>query len=225
MTSVARRGPVAAVIVLAVVVVLVLGVAQVVLPGVAAGRLRDRLARSGDVRQVQVDAFPAIKLLWHHADKVVVRMGRYRAGAGGLHQTLDQLGDAGTVRASAAEVDDGLLTLHDAALSKDGNRLRASGRVTESALRSALPILSSVTPVASGHGRLELQGTATLFGVSARVDATVSAQDGKLVVAPDLPFGGLATVTVFSDPHIAVQSVNASPAPGGFMVTATATVR
>ncbi len=225
MTAVARRGPVAAVIGLAVVVLLVLAVAQIVLPGIAAGRLRDQLARSGAVRQVQVDAFPAITLLWHHADKVVVRMGRYRAGAGGLNHALDQLGDAGTVRASATEVDDGLLTLHDAALSKDGNRLRASGRVTESALRTAVPILSSVTPVASGDGRLTLQGTATLFGVSARVDAMVSAHDGKLVVAPDLPFGGLATVTVFSDPHIAVQSVSASPAPGGFTVNATATMR
>ena len=86
----------------------------------------------------------------------------------------------------------------------------------EADLRAALPILTSVTPVASSDGRLTLRGTATLFGLSATVDATVSAQDGKLVVVPDVPFGGLATITVFSDPRIQVQGVSASPVPGGF---------
>ena len=45
-------------------IVVVLIVAQLVLPGIAAQRIRDRLSRSGTVLGVQVDAFPAIKLLW-----------------------------------------------------------------------------------------------------------------------------------------------------------------
>jgi len=36
-----------------------------------------------------------------------------------------------------------------------------------------------------------------------------------------VPFGGLATIKVFSNPHVEVQSVSAAPAPGGFSVTAT----
>jgi hypothetical protein len=88
-----------------------------------------------------------------------------------------------------------------------------------------LPILSSVTPVASGAGALVLRGTATLFGLSATVNATVSAPDGKLVVVPDLPFGGLATVTLFSDRRIRVTGVSASAAPGGFIVRGTAVLR
>ena len=112
-------------------------------------------------------------------------------------------------------------TVRDAALRKRGNQLVGTALVTEADLRRSIPILQSVVPVTSADGRLTLRGTASLFGVSATVDATVSASNGKLVVAPDVPFGGFATVTVFSNPHLEVQSVGATPAPGGFRVTAT----
>jgi hypothetical protein len=207
------------------VVVLLLVVAQLVLPGIASQRLRDRLSRSGRVLEVRVSAFPAIQLLWHHADSVVVRMATYRASPARLPGTLDQAGDVGSLRASAQTFQDGLLTLHAASLVKQGNRLTGRAVVAEADLRAAVPFLSSLTPVASAGGRLTLRGTATFLGLSATVDATVSAQDGKLVVAPDVPFGGLATVTVFSDPRIRVQGVSASPAPGGFAVRGTAVLR
>jgi hypothetical protein len=64
-----------------------------------------------------------------------------------------------------------------------------------------------------------------VLGLSATVDATVSVSDGKLVVAPDVPFGSLATITVFADPRIEVQRVSASTAPGGFAVRGTAVLR
>jgi hypothetical protein len=206
-------------------VVVLLVAAQLVLPGIAAQRLRDRLSHSGRVLSVRVSAFPAIKLLWHHADTVVVRMATYRAAPAKLPGTLDQVADVGTLRASAQVFQDGRLVVHDARLVKQGNRLTASADVTESALRGVLPILTSVTPVASGDGRLVLRGTATLLGLTATVDATVSAADGKLVVVPNVPFGGLATVTLFSDPRIRVTGVSASPAPGGFTVRGTGVLR
>ena len=203
------------------VVILVLVVAQLVLPGIAADRLRDRLGKSGNVISVEVHAFPAIKLLWNHADRVVVRMGSYRSSTGPLGSLLSETSNVGSLDASAAEFDSGLLTVRNAALRKRGDQLVGTALVTEADLRRSIPILQSVVPVASSDGRLTLRGTASLFGVTATVDATVSASDGKLVVAPDVPFGGFATVTVFSNPHIEVQSVGASAAPGGFRVTAT----
>ncbi len=210
----------------AVLVVLVLlVVAQLVLPGVAEQRIRDRLDGSGQVLAVHVSAFPAIELLWHHADSIDVRLGRYRSTPGRLSSLLDQAGGVGTVTASATEVQTGLLTLQDAVLHKHGDQLTGTARVTEADVRTALPVLQSVTPVTSGDGKLTVRGTASLFGVSAAVDATVGAQDGKLVVVPDVPFGGLATITVFSDPQIAVQSVGARSIAGGFIVQASARLR
>jgi hypothetical protein len=208
-----------------VVLILVLGVAQLVLPGIAAQRLRDRLARSGRVLSVQVDAFPALELLWHQADRVVVRLQRYRSSPQGLATLLNQAGDVGSLSASAAELDTGLLTLRDASLTKHGNQLTGSAQVTEADLRTALPVLDSVTPVASSDGTLTLQGTASLLGVAATVQATVSQQNGDLVVTPDVPFGGLATIRVFSDPRLAVESISAARTPAGFRVSATGSLR
>ena len=71
-----------------VTIVLALVIAQLVLPGIAARQLRDRLSRSGTVEQVEVDAFPAIELLWGHADSVVVRLGRYRSGSSEIGNSL-----------------------------------------------------------------------------------------------------------------------------------------
>ena len=133
-------------------------VAQLVLPGIAAQRVRDQLARSGQVLSVQVHAFPAIELLWHHADRVVIRLGRYRTPAGKLGSSLGQSGDVGSLDATATEVDTGLLALHDAHLAKRGNHLTASATVTDADLHAALPILQSVTPVASTVGQLVAAG-------------------------------------------------------------------
>jgi hypothetical protein len=207
------------------VALLVLGVAQLVLPGIAAQRLRDRLSDSGTVISVKVSAFPAIELLWHHADHVVVRMADYRSGVGTLGSTLAGAADAGSIDASAEQLQAGLLTLRDATLTKRGNRLTGTARVSEADLRAAVPFLDDLQPVASGGGQLTLRGTATLFGVTASVDAIVAAQSGHVIVQPDVPFGGLATVTVFSNPHVDVEGVAASTAPDGFSLLARGELR
>lgn len=207
------------------VLVLVFGVGQLVLPGLAAQRLRDRLAQHGRVLDVEVDAFPAVELLWHRADRVVVRMSSYRSPASALSSSIGQVSDVGTFDASVNQLSTGLLTVHDATLRKRGNELTATAGVTEADLRSSLPVLDSVQPVASSNGALTLQGTATILGVTVTVPATVRPQNGALIVSPDVPFGGLATITLFSNPAIAVQGVSATPAPGGFALTARALLR
>jgi hypothetical protein len=205
-------------------VLVVLVVAQLVLPGVAAQRLRDQLARSGTVLKVEVSAFPAVKLLWGQADHVVVRLGRYASSSGHLGHTLEQTADAGTLDASAGEFDTGALTLRDVTLRKRGSELTGAATVTEADLRSGVPFLENVQPIASEGGRLLLRGTASLLGLSATVDAVVAADNGALVVAPDVPFGSLVTLTLFSDPHVRVQSIAAASVAGGFRVSGQARV-
>jgi hypothetical protein len=204
------------------VVLLVLVVGQLVLPPIAEQRLRDRLSHNGTVLSVKVSAFPAITLLWHHADKVVIRMASYESASGKLGAQLDEAGGVGTLDASTQVFRSGLLTLRNASLHKRGDHLTGTATVTEQDLRGAVPFLNNVSPVPSESGALTLRGSATLLGVTATADATVAAQDGKLVVVPNVPFGGLATVTLFDDPHLAVEHVSASRTAGGFTVSATA---
>lgn len=207
------------------VVLLVLAVAQLLLPGIAEQRLHDRLSHKGTVLHIEVHAFPAIELLWHHADRVVIRMGAYQSTTGDLGSLLGQTADVGTLDASASELNTGLLTLRNASLHKRGDELTGSAHIAESDLQTALPILQSVTPVSSGNGQLTLRGTASLLGVRATVDATVRAQHGRLVVEPNVPFGGLATVTVFGDRRVDVQGVSATPTADGFTASAQARLK
>jgi hypothetical protein len=214
-----------AVLATAGVVLIVLVLAQLFLPGIAAQRLRDDLGKSGTVLEVKVSAFPAIKLLWHQADSVVVRMVSYRSGVSHLGSTLAGAVDAGTIDASAQQLEVGPLTLLGGTLRKRGSELTGAATVTEADLRSAVFFLDNVEPIASEDGRLTLRGTASLLGLTATVDATVAAQNGALVVAPDVPFGGIATLTLFSNPHVEVKSVSATTVPGGFRITADGKVQ
>lgn len=210
-----------ALLVVAGLVVLVLVVAQLVLPGIAAQQLRDRLARSGRVISVQVSAFPAIELLWHRADSVDVHLASYHTTTGGLGRLLGQAAEAGTINATVDVLNTGLVTLRGATMRKRGNALTGSATLTDADLQAALPGLN-VHPVASGGGKLVLQGT--VLGFTA--DATLSAQTGALRIAPDVPLlGGLLTITVFADPQVSVQGVGATSVPGGFSVSARARLR
>ena len=208
-----------------VVLVVLLVVAQLVLPGIAEQQLRDRLSSSGEVEHVEVHAFPAIELLWNQADRVVVRMRSYHSGTAHLTSLLNEANDVDALDVSAGTLTAGLLTVHDAVLRKRGSAMSASALVTEADLRSAIPVLQSVVPVASGGGELTLRGTASLFGISATVDATVHTQNGAIVVIPDVPFGGFATLTVFSSPDLYVTGVSAQPAPAGFYVSAQGIIK
>jgi hypothetical protein len=174
---------------------------------------------------VSVSAFPAVQLLWKHADSVTVHLASFRGDGAQLSGRLDQLHDVGTLHASIDRATVGLLTVRDAHLVKHDSSLVATARITDADLRGALPIVRSVTPVASADGRLTLRGSADVFGQAVSIDFSVRVLRGAIVVSPDVPLGGIAAVTAFSDPDVRVTGVSAAPAPGGFTVRATATLR
>lgn len=201
-------------------VVAVLVGAQLALPAIATHRLRSQLSRFATVERIDIKAFPAIELLWHRADHVSVALSSYRSPTSELGSLLGQSGHVGSLDVSIADATLGLLKVRDATLRKRGAQVTAGARVSETDLRAAVPFLQGVVPVASTSGALTLRGTATALGLSATADATVAAQDGRLVVVPDVPFGGLATVALFADPQLVVEQVGGAPAPGGFTVYA-----
>jgi hypothetical protein len=202
--------------------VLALVAAQLALPRIAERRLRDHLKRSGTVERVEIRAFPAVKLLWHRADDVTVRMGRLRTGSGHFADLLANTRDADKVDASAAEERILSLRLLAPQLHKRGDALTLSATVTEADLRAALPPGLDVRPVASGNGALVFEGSADLFGSRFTGQAVVSARDGRLQLAPDVPFGGFLSVTVFADPRVEVLGVGARRTAAGFRLEAQA---
>jgi hypothetical protein len=209
----------------AVAALALLGIAQLVFPSIAEHRLRHRLERSGSVQRVDVHSFPAIKLLWDDADRVEVRMRTARPGPGRLADLLAQTSDTDRLDADVGRLRVLTLVLSDVRLRKRGHQLTGSATVTPAALQAALPPGFDVRPVAAGGGELVFEGTADLLGQRFSGRAVVAARDGRLLLAPDIPFGGLLTLTLFADPRVDVTGVGARPAPGGgFTLTASARV-
>jgi hypothetical protein len=207
-------------------IVVVLVAAQLVLPGIAASRIRDRLARDGTVQSVHVRAFPAIKLLWGRADSVTVRIASLRADTTRTGDLLARSGQTRDLDVAIGTLTEGPLVLRNVSVRKRGSGVTGEAGVAESDLQAALPPGFDVQPVASGGGRLLLRAQASLLGLGVAVDALLSARDGALVIQPvNVPFGALATLTVFADPRVAVEGVGARAQAGGFALTAQARLR
>ncbi len=207
----------------ALVVMLIGG--QLIVPPIATTVLRHRLAKDGRVLSVQLSAFPWIKLLWQHADTVSVRMADYNPPPQKIQTLLREAAGVGRLDVSIGRVRTGLLTLHQVSFTKHGGEIVGAAQLELRDLQAALPIVRSLTPVRDAGGQLVLRGSASVLGVSASVDLSVQARDGKLVVAPTGLLGALATVTVFEDPQISVQSVSADAVPGGIRFVARGRIR
>ncbi len=200
----------------------VIAAAQLLAPVLAARAIRARLSRHGRVLSVSVSAFPAVALLWGHAQRVSVRMESFTVTAADLAGLLEQSGSVDRLSVEISALHAGLLTLRDVRLSKVGERLQAGARIEQGDLRAALPVLGSLSAVSDAGGVLELRGSAGALGLSASVTVRVSVSDGRIVVAPAGPLAGLLRFTLFDDPRIHVQALHGGAAPGGIAVAVSA---
>ena len=197
----------------AIVVLVVL--AQLVAPGIAARVVRKKIEKYGSVKSVEVKAWPAIELAWRRADEVRVSAGRLKVSPEQAVALLKEAKGADRVRASVESVEMGGLRLTNASLSKHGSELRAQGMVSEEDIKRALPEGLEVALVKSEHRTVEVRASGGLFGVSASVDAVAQAEDGKLVARPTgLLLSGLK-LTVFENPSVYVEGVEARALESG----------
>ncbi len=199
---------------LAGAVALALVLAQLLLPGIAAGRISARVSRYGSVQSVSVSAWPAIELLWGSADSVRVSAKSLRLSPAQSAALLWEARGAESLKVTAASLQEGSLRLSEARLSKRGSSLIGEALASEADVRAALPEGLGVQLLRSEGGRVEVRASGELFGVGASVDAVAGASEGKLIAHP---LGALVEglqLTLFSDPHVYVQGVGASVQPG-----------
>jgi hypothetical protein len=197
-----------------VAIAAVLVAAQLLLPGIAADRVRARVGKYGTVESVTVRAWPAVELLWGKAESVKVTAGSLQMSPA---QTTKLLGEARGVKRmslSAASVKEGPLQLHDASFQKHGDALEGQAWAGQADVKAALGGGIEVRLLGSGGGQVEVSASGGLFGVKAPVDAVARAQEGKLVVHPlGLLMEGLQ-LTLLDDPHVRVEGVGASAKAG-----------
>lgn len=207
---------------------LALALAQVLLPRLAADRISSRVGRYGSVHSVSVSAWPAVELLWGDAGSVHVRAKSLVLSPAQAASLLWEGRGAASMDLSAQSVELGSLRVTDASLRKRGSQLSAQALVSEADVRAALPEGLAVRLLRSGGGDVEVQASGELFGVGATVNAVAGASDGKLVAHP---LGFLIEgfqLTLFSQPHVYVEGVDASVAgedPLSYRLSISASLR
>jgi hypothetical protein len=198
---------------------------QLFLPWLAERRLRDRLDDNGVVESVEVRAFPALTLLGGKADRTTIRMRDAHAGPGRFADLVAGTKNTDELDATVDGARILTLRLRRLELKKRGRDITGTATVTDAELRAALPGGFDVRPVASGDGVLVFEGTASILGRSFTGQAVVAARNGKVLLAPNVLFGGFLALTIFEDPRIEVLDVGARQRPDGFTLTARARLR
>jgi hypothetical protein len=218
---------------LAGAIALVLVLAQLLLPGIAASRISSRVGKYGTVESVRVSAWPAIELLWGHADSVTVRAGRLTISPKQTTKLLWEARGAANLDVTAPVVQEGRLRLRNVSLRKRGSLLAAEAEMTQADVRAALPPGLSVRLLSSGGGNVKVKASGGLFGLSASVDAVAGPSEGKLIARPLGFLLGGVRLMLFADPHVHVEGVGANalsaaaaaPATRRYRLTMTARLR
>lgn len=187
-------------------------VAQLLLPGIAANRISSRLARYGHIDSVDVKAFPAVELLWEHADTVRVRASELTVPLTQAGHVLREGGGAHDIDLTAARVRVGPLLLSEVSFQKRGSRLFAHAVATEAAVAAVLPPGVHVRLLRSESGAVEVSVQGSLFGVGGEIDAIAEAREGKLVARPTNALLALFSITLYEDPHVYIEGVAAQSA-------------
>jgi LmeA-like phospholipid-binding len=194
----------------AVALIVLLALAQILLPHLAASRISSRVGRYGHVEHVSVSAWPAVKLLWGDADSVKVTAGRLSMSPTQAAAMMWEGRGVAKMDIAAEEVRVGPLAVTDAKMTKHGAQLEAQADTTQTAAQAALGNGIGVKLLGSSGGRVRVSVAGSLFGVGASLPAVAEAQDGKLIAHPEGLLIEGVRLTVFSDPHVHVEGVGAS---------------
>ncbi len=198
-----------------VVVVVAAVASQFLLPLAAERVVRERASRYGKVLGVHVSALPAVELLWEHAQSATLHLG---SASMSQQQAAAELWHARGVErldVTAASLRVGAVRLEDVAMRKRGKSVEVVGTIDEEAVRAALPAGMQLQGLSTAGGRIEVRAAAEVFGARISVTALVLVSEGAVVVEPQgLPLGGLARVTVFSEPHLRVEEFSLVPLAG-----------
>ncbi len=212
------------------VLVVLLALAQVFLPKIAASRISDRIGRYGSVDSVHVSAWPALELLWKHADSVEVKATRLRVSPAQTSKLLAEASGTDRLEVNVDSAHEGPLALRDVRFRKRGSRMSATAHLGNADVAAALPPGIGVQLLGSGGGKVEVRASGGLFGFGASVDAVAEAEGGKLVVHPRGLLLAAIKLTLFADPRVYVTGVSASRATGpggvaGYLLGIEATLR
>jgi hypothetical protein len=165
-------------------VIVVLVVAQIVLPPLLAGKVEDRLTKRGGSASVDLDAVPALRLLAHEGDRFSLNGERLDFPLDQRSGVFDKLDGFDSVRVRLHDVSAGPFTVARFALTRDDGastyKITANGSSTisrvSSYLTSGLPPLLGSLLAGATRG---VTGPAADRRVPFTLDAELKSQSGE----------------------------------------------
>lgn len=204
------------VIISCAVVLVLLVIAQFALPPIASKLVRESLEPPDRGVSVSVSSFPAVTLLFGHADSATVHIAEARpGGTGGLEKLLSRASHVNRLTANAETMYLGPLELTHASLKKNGPELIARATVTQKAIEHVLPVTLHLNAADISTGGLRLSLSTSVLGHQLSLSARLVAQAGALEIAPELPLIGFVNISVFNDPNVPVTAVSVQPQSNG----------
>ena len=120
-------------------IVVLLLVAQLVLPAIAARIAREQIGKYGTVRSVSVKAFPAVELLWGHAESARIETGQLDMSVSQFDGLLPRMRGIERIDMNASGLQLGSVRMSDVSTVKRGGELDVRASLTQADLQSALP--------------------------------------------------------------------------------------
>jgi hypothetical protein len=217
------------------------GGAQLAVPPVMEGRMRNGLAAMGEVYSVDIGSFPAVKMLWGGVDRAEVHLGeldlsRRREGGGPLGgDVLGQMQGMRSLEVTATGLKAGSISAEDVKVTKEGEQVRGRATVTPSDVTDALgggPGIEVTPKVVDGELRLTMSGD-PLGG--RKLSVRLFAQDGQIMSelqideetaeAMGLPPGQRPPAQpMFSNDQLIVDSLKVREAGGRLVIHAGARI-
>lgn len=200
------------------VLLLVIVLAQFALPPIAEKVVRESLEPPDRGVTVSLSSFPAVALLFGHADSATVHIAEARAGGrGGVEKLLARASHVANLTSTVGKMYIGPLELLRVTFTKKGATVAAQAEVTRHAIEQILPgsVRVSATNISEG---LRLTSSTSVLGHTVSFPAKLAATNRTLEVAPDLPVLDAVRISVFDDPGVAVTSVAVHTGPTGAYV-------
>jgi hypothetical protein len=198
---------------LVVTVALLVGIAQLVLPGLAEQRVRDELEGFAAVSEVKVDSTPAVKLLFGEVDSLTARLRDAESTQGAVADLIARTEKIDRLRIDADNAEITGVGLTDVSLVKDGSAMRAAATLSRAELESVLPAGAEVGSISSEGGALLVDGSFDVLGFRLSGPARVEPTGGAIVLRSEQGLlAGLAQLTLFQDDRVRVTALEGEDA-------------
>lgn len=204
-------------------------VAQILLPSLAANWAESNISKYGDDVQISIEAFPAIKLLFHRADEVKMTAKALTPDSG--QSILGQLKNTERFSATVGTLNAGRAPLQNVHIEKSpSGAFQLLANLTRKDVSAALPPGVTLQDRQAATNEIPVTIGSALLGKGIDSVLSVETDGGAVVIRVRLPgalglVSSLQPIQVFEDPYLTAERITMPPTANGWRFSLTGRVK